>query len=293
MSETFDARSNERIAESVRLTEERFVSDGVVGGPDTPPYFAKITALAQTEAMEDNPKRAKGMLFYYDSDAFEYLEVEGGWIFDDDSEDQNRTGDIYSEVDLVVDDIVEVVRYHDRTATGNQMEWLVQPSGGGGAERPALMVSGSVYEFGAIVTSPVNRTAVTEFTVGNEPSFQGILPRNGYTDLSFTADLPPDFVFVGDLFTAGSSNTYYTESYPSTVWAKANSAYAVGGIVSFDILDGRSAIANVLPHPIAAKLILQGYTGGSTASDDYFTSKYFAVSFDFGDGNFYLDHPVF
>ena len=196
---------------------------------------------------------------------------------------------IYSDTAMKVDQIVEVVRYNDRTIDGNQMQWLVRSSGGG-AERPTIMVSGATFGFGAIVESPIDLTASTEFDVDNEPAFKGILPWNGYTTLSFTADLPGDFVFVADLF----DNTYYTQSYPSTVWAKSNSAYVVGGIVSFVILDGRSAIANVLPLPVGAKLILQGYTGGdSTASDNYFAGKYFAVSFDFGDGNFYLDHPVF
>ena len=140
MSETFDARSNDRIAESVRLTEERFISDGVAGGPDTPPYYAKITALAQTDEEVDIPKRGKGIQFYYDSDAYKYLEVgDSGWIFDDDSEAPERTGDIYSETNLTVGQIVEVIPYHDRTATGNQMQWLVQPSGGG-AERPIVNI---------------------------------------------------------------------------------------------------------------------------------------------------------
>ena len=171
MSETFDARSNDRIAESVRLTEERFISDGVAGGPDTPPYFAKITALAQDESEQDLPRRAKGILFYYDSDAFEYLEVENGWIFDDDSEDPNRTGDIYSETDLTVGDIVEVLNYHDRTATGNQMAWLVRSSGGGGAERPIVNILELVDESEQLYTGDIFAKTTGGLPLNPEPVY--------------------------------------------------------------------------------------------------------------------------
>lgn len=129
MSETFNEASNDRIALSVQKTEKRDENTINQGGPDNPPYFAKITALAKDEGDEDIPKRAKGIQYYYDSDALDKQEAVDAWIFDDDSEELLRTGDIYSDTAMKVDDIVEVVRYNDRTSGGNQMQWLVRTGG--------------------------------------------------------------------------------------------------------------------------------------------------------------------
>lgn len=162
MSETFNEASNDRIALSVQKTEKRDENTINQGGPDNPPYFAKITALAKDEGDEDIPKRAKGIQYYYDSDALDKQEAVDAWIFDDDSEELLRTGDIYSDTAMKVDQIVEVVRYNDRTIDGNQMQWLVRSSGGG-AQRPYIHILSSTAPdtyAGDLLTSPTDNTVL-------------------------------------------------------------------------------------------------------------------------------------
>jgi len=158
MSETFNKESNERIAQSVRLTEKRFEGAVDQGGPDTPPFFAKITALVA----DTGDKQAKGIQFIYNPSTRAKVEAVDPWIFDDESEEILATGDIYSDTAMKVDQIVEVVRYSDRDDSGTLMEWLVQ-SGGGGAQRPYIHILSSTAPdtyAGDLLTSPTDNTVL-------------------------------------------------------------------------------------------------------------------------------------
>jgi len=158
MSETFNKESNERIAQSVRLTEKRFEGAVDQGGPDTPPFFAKITALVA----DTGDKQAKGIQFIYNPSTRAKVEAVDPWIFDDESEEILATGDIYSDTAMTVDQIVEVVRYSDRDDSGTLMEWLVQ-SGGGGAQRPYIHILSSTAPdtyAGDLLTSPTDNTVL-------------------------------------------------------------------------------------------------------------------------------------
>ncbi len=158
MSETFNKESNERIAQSVRLTEKRFENAVGQGGPDTPPFFAKITALVD----DTGKKQAKGIQYIYNPVSKAKVEAVDAWIFDDDSEETLATGDIYSDTKMKVDQIVEVVRYSDRDDSGTLMEWLVQ-TGGGGAQRPYINILSSTAPdtySGDLLTSPTDDTVI-------------------------------------------------------------------------------------------------------------------------------------
>ena len=192
-----------RVSNSVRFTEARTIGGGEIGGFDTPPFFVKITSIIE----ETGSKQAKGVAVLFNGTTGAFVVPEKGWVFDADNEGVYGQENIYSTSAMAVDDIVEVVQYVDTT---NVSQWLVMPSATSGAERPVIMAAGDEYEFGAIITSPVDDTAIKEFTAEESISFKTLLPWGS------VADVPDDFKFVGDLV----GNTYYTESYPKTIWCR-------------------------------------------------------------------------
>ena len=253
--------------------------------------FAKITELVdQVDGEDTDGKVAKGIEYYYNSETFDKEEAPDALIFDEEDTTINKSGYIYSDTALEVDQIVEVFKYTDydlKEDQANNMEWLVRTGGGGGAERPVIISSGETFEFGAIITSPTDLTPIREFTAEEGITFKSIMPW-GSSD-----DVPDDFIFVGDL----KLTTYYTESYPKTLYAKVNGAYPEsGGIVLFDIVDSQSPTANLLlDNPAGRELILSGFdsAGSSNTARGYFNGKLFVCSYDHTDGNFYFNHPIF
>jgi len=266
-----------RVSNSVRYTEARTIGGGNIGGFDTPPFFAKVTSIIE----ETGNKQAKAVAVLFNGTTAAFEVPDQGWIFDSDNTGVYGQENIYSTSEMAVNDIVEVVQYVDTTDVS---QWLVMPSGGG-AERPVIMAAGDEFEFGAIITSPTDETALTVFTAEQSIIFKTLLPWGA------VADVPDDFKFVGDL----NGTTYYTESYPKTIWCRPNETYpTVGGITNFDLLDSKSQTATVFATPAGAELILDDFdnVNASTQSRAYFNGKLFACSFNFNDGNFYLDFPL-
>lgn len=277
----------DRISLSVRKTEARTRGGGFIDGFDLPPYFAKITELVDGS----DGKRAKGIQVIFNSTSLSYIDAPGGWVFDDDDTTINGEGDIYNDTAMTVDQIVEVSRYNEEVEKADKMAWLVpKASGGGGAERPAIITQGATFEFGAQITAPNDATPITEFTDG-QYQFKALLPWGD--DIA----LPDDFKFVGDLF----GTTYFTESYPKSIWAKPNETYPTsGGLTDFRIYDSASVDNGTLLYNSQdvgndAELILENFANGSASveSREYFDEEIFPCSYNPADGNFYFTHPLF
>ena len=281
----FSSQSDiDRIGVSVKTTEGiNNVGGTSNGGFNVNATFAKITALRASTG----GKQATGIEYIYDSDTWTKIEDTSPTVYDDDDSTSLKSGDIYSDTAMKVGDIVEITPYVDKALKVNQadnMQWLAR-IGGGGAERPVIMAAGDEFTYGAIITSPTDETATTEFEASDGITFKTLLPWGA------VADVPDDFKFVGDLV----GTTYYTESYPKTIWCRPNETYPTsGGITNFDLLDSKSQTATEFATPVGAELILDDFDNinASTQSRGYFSGKLFACSYNFNDGNFYLDFPL-
>lgn len=277
----FNSQSDiDRVAQSVRETESRFISDGSMPGTDANIYFVEITAIV----VDTGSKQAKGKQVLFDADTGDYVEATGGWIFDDDDETVMAQGDIYSPNEMAVGDVVQAIRNTDESDT---TDFIAIPIGGAGAQRPIIKTAG-VLAFGAILDSIIGQDVKTEFT--ETQFFQAIMPWGA------AVDLPDDYVFTADV---DSSGVYYTETYPTAMWAIPTGAYpSADGFANFIIYDapsdGATQLYNTGGAPILYKLVLDDFdfASASTASKAYYSGLPFPVSFDVKQQKFYFVSPV-
>jgi len=270
----------DRVAQSVRVTESRFISNGDITGNDATIYFAEITEVVD----DTESKQAKGEQVVFDAETGEYTTVDDGWIFDDDDESENNQGDIYSPNDMAVGDVVQIIRYTDESDT---TDFIAIPIGGAGAQRPIIQTAG-VLEFGAILDSIIGQNVEKAFTEITD--FRALMPWGE------VAILPDDFVFTADI---DSTGIYYTEAYPTSMWAIPTGSYpSADGYTVFKIYDSPSDGGNVVYDSSTAttsyNLVLDDFDFGiaSTASKAYYAGLPFPCSFDAVQQKFYFFSPV-
>jgi len=274
----------DRNIQSIRITEGRTISNGVINGTDGFPLFAKITSIVDGT----NSRQAKGLQVILDASIGDY--AEDGWLFDVDDtagDASARQGDIYSGHDMAVNDVVQVFRYKDKSDTS---DWIGLPiGGGGGSERPIIKTSGALA-FGATLESIISQTVKTEFTEAQ--SFLGYYPWG------LTAILPDDYVFTADVDSTGA---FYTEVFPSTMYVKPLESYpADTGFDDFQIYESATTSSNLLYDStiniIKFKLLLSGFdfANASQAEKDYYdsTDLLFPVTFSVSDQAFYFISPL-
>ena len=276
----FNSQSDiDRVAQSVRVTEGRFITGGGMLGEDTFPLFAKITSIV---ADTDN-KQAKAIQVVPDASIGDYAEPTDPWIFDADDTSNFGQGDIYSTMSLAVDDVVQVFRYKDKS---DESEFISIPVGAG-VQRPIIQTAG-VLAFGAELESIISKDVKEEFT--ETQSFRALLPWGE------TVILPDDYIFTADV---DSSGTYYTEVFPVNMYVKPLESYpAATGITQFEIyesgIDTSLQLYNTATATTLYKLILADFDfpNASTPAKDYYNGKMFPVSFSVEDKAFYFISPL-
>jgi hypothetical protein len=191
---SFSQSDGQRIAQSVRFTESRSITNGAFNEGLEGPFYAEITSLVS----ETDDKQAKGEQRVYEGASLSFETPTSPWVFDIDNTTAQGQGDIFSDQALTVGDIVEVVPYVDSDGTAT---WIVR-RGGGTASRTIIKTAGALT-YGAILENITTQTVKQEFTEAQ--SFKALLPWGS------TIDLPDDYVFTADL---DGDNVYYTETYP-------------------------------------------------------------------------------
>ena len=276
----FDSQSDiDRIAQSVRVTESRFITGGGVLGNDAFPLFAKIVSIVD----DTGSKQAKAIQVVVDASIGGYAEPDDPWIFDADDTSNFGQGDIYSASAIEVDDVVQVFRYKDKS---DESEFISIPVGAG-VQRPIVKTSG-VLTFGAELESVISQDIKTEFT---EPqTFVSLLPWGS------VVALPDDYIFTADV---DSSGVFYTEVFPTNMYVKPLESYpAATGITQFEVyesgIDTSLELYNTATATTLFKLILADFdfVNASTPAKDYYSGKMFPVSFSVEDKAFYFISPL-
>lgn len=272
----------DRIARSLRITETRILKSGTMGAQPNVPIYVIITEIISTTGKHE----AKGDQVYYDLDTKDWVIAANGWTFDEDSETATGQTNLYSDAELEVGDIGEVVDFQDNS---ERERWYFKKSAAGGSERPIIKTAGALT-FGATLESIISQTVKTEFTEAQ--SFLGYYPWG------LTATLPDDYVFTADV---DSSGAFYTEVFPSTMYVKPLQSYpADTGFDDFEIYESATTSSNVLydsiTNSIKFKLLLSGFdfANASDAEKDYYNSTdlLFPVTFSVSDQAFYFISPL-
>ena len=272
----------DRNIQSIRVTEGRSISNGVINGTDGFPLFAKITSIVD----DTNDRQAKGLQVVFDVSVEGYTEC--GWLFDVDDtagDASARQGDIYAGHDMAVNDIVQVFRYKDKSDTS---DWIALPIGGAGSERPIIKTAG-VLAFGATLESPISQTIKTEFTETQQ--------FKAYYPWGIALSLPDDYVFTADV---DSNGVYYTEVFPQSIYVKPLEDYpAATGFDDFQIYAGATDTSTLLfdstvSNPNGFKLILSGFdfANASVFAKRYYNGVMFPASFSIEDQDFYFISPL-
>ncbi len=269
-----------RAARSFRVTEGRNSSSGEFSPFGNSPIYAKITEIVSSTENHE----AKGTQVYYNLDDKEWITAPNGWRFDEDDDTAIGQKNIYSDADLSVDDIIEVVLFQDST---EREQWYGKKAGGGGVQRPLIRTAGFLA-FGAELESIVGQAIKTEFT--ETQSFRALLPWGE------TVILPDDYVFTADV---DSSGTYYTEVFPNSMFVKPLESYpAATGITQFVVyesgIDTSLELYNTATATTLFKLILADFdfVNASTPAKAYYSGKMFPVSFSLEDNAFYFISPL-
>jgi len=274
-------RTENQLDRSIEATRRVLGLDKSGGNtPDSngSPLFAKITSIVT----DTGGKEAKAVEVQFNGTSNSFVTDTNFLIFDSDNIANDRTTtNIHSDSAMKVGDVIQEMFYPDVTEVS---QWLAVASGG--ADRPAIITPGATFTDGAQITSPSDETAIVEFDPG-QFTFKGLLPWGD------TINLPSDFKFIGDLF----DTTYFTQSYPKTLWAKVGEVYPTsGGITTYQILDARSSTGVELDTGASGRdLILQDFdnTTASLESRSYYNGKYFACSYNYSDDAYYFDFNLF
>jgi hypothetical protein len=272
----------DRIARSLRITETRISSSGKMGAqPNVPIYSEVIEVISDTGSHEGKAKQV-----YYDLDTSAWVDAANGWTFDeDDTDSPTAQTNIYSDAELEVGDIGEVVDFQDNT---ERERWYFKKAVAGGAQRPIIKTAGTLA-FGATLESIISQTIKNEFTEAQQ--------FLAYYPWGTTIALPDNYVFTADV---DSSGAYYTEVFPQDIYVKPLESYpAAAGFDDFQIYAGATDTSTLLfdstiSNPNGFKLILADFdfANASQAEKDYYEGIMFPVSFSVEDQDFYFISPV-
>ena len=270
----------DRLARSLRITEKRISSSGTMGAQSNVPIYAIVTEIISTTGKHE----AKGDQVYYDLDTKEWVVVANGWSFDEDNDTAIGQTNLYSDAELDVGDVGEVVDFQDNTE--RERWYFKKPSGG--SERPIIKTAG-VLAFGATLESIIGHVVKTEFT-----ETQQFL---AYYPWGTTIALPDDYVFTADV---DSNGVYYTEVFPQSIYVKPREDYpAAAGFDNFQIYAGATDTSTLLfdstvSNPNGFKLILDGFdfANASIFAKRYYNGVMFPASFSVADQDFYFISPL-
>ena len=270
-----------RIAQALRKTEARSPLSGRLSNVPNIPIYAEVTEVISGTDNHEGKARQK----YYDLDSGEWVDADNGWVFDEDDDGASSQSNIYSDSELQVGDIGEVVDFKDNT---DRERWFFKKPAAGGAQRPIIKTAGTLA-FGAILESITGQTIKEEFTEA-----QTFL---AYYPWGTTAALPDDYVFTADVDSTGA---YYTEVFPQSIYAKPLQSYpAAAGIDDFRIYAGASDTSallfdSIVSNPNGYKLILDNFdfANASQAAKDYYKNQIFPASFSVVDQAFYFISPL-
>lgn len=270
-----------RIAQALRKTEARSPLSGRLSNVPNIPIYAEVTEVISGTDNHEGKARQK----YYDLDSGEWVDADNGWIFDEDDDGASSQSNIYSDSELQVGDIGEVVDFKDNT---DRERWFFKKPAAGGARRPIIKTAGTL-PFGAILNSAINQTIKEEFTE--------LQIFKAYYPWGTSIDLPSNYVFTADI---DENGVYYTEVFPQSIYVKPLQSYpAAAGFDDFRIYAGASDTSTVLfdstaSNPNGYKLILENFdfANASQAAKDYYDGQIFPASFSIPDQNFYFISPL-